>query len=110
MVAGEINDFKCIFINVYAPNNGSDRVELFRKLQSDNDSCIIMGGDWNCTTNFLLDRNREEPYPRSSNTLQNIIKEFELMDVWRNMNKRFRQYTWVKILDSTVTGARLEYI
>lgn len=52
MVAGEINDLKVIFINVYAPNNGSDRVEVFRKLQSalrkcDNDSCIIMGGDWN---------------------------------------------------------------
>jgi len=67
MVAGEINDLKIIFINVYAPNNSSDRVEVFRKLQSalrncDNDSCIIMGGDWNCTTNFLLDRNREESY------------------------------------------------
>lgn len=50
MVIEEINELKIIFINVYAPNNGSDRVELFRKLQNairkcDNDSCIIMGGD-----------------------------------------------------------------
>lgn len=106
MVAGEINDLKVIFINVYAPNNGSDRVEVFRKLQSalrkcDNDSC---------TTNFLLDSNREESHSPSSNALQNIIKEFELVDVWRNMNKRIRQYTWVKILDSNVTGARLDSI
>ncbi len=30
--------------------------------------------------------------------------------MWRNRNQLIKQYTWVKILDSTVTGARLDRI
>lgn len=58
IVKAEIKGIVCLFVNVYAPNKGPDRVELFKKLQDtlrqqNDDICVIMGGDWNCTTNFL---------------------------------------------------------
>lgn len=67
-----------------------------------------MGGDWNCTTNFVWDRNVEEPHLQSSNMLLKITQELELNDVWRNMNQTTKQYTWIKILDSIVTGTSLD--
>ncbi len=69
-----------------------------------------MGGDWNCTTNFVLDRNGEEPHSLSSKILLKITQELDFIDVWRNINQLTKQYTWVKILDSIVTGARLDRI
>ncbi len=72
--------------------------------------CVIMGRDWNCTTNFVLDINGEEPHSQSSKMLLKITQELELIDVWRNINQLIKQYTWVKILDSTVTRARLDRI
>lgn len=30
------------------------------------------------------------------------------MDVWRDRNQMVKQYTWIKMLDSSVTGARLD--
>ncbi len=68
MVIVEIKELKFLFINVYAPNVGLQRIELFGRLKTeiikhvDEGMCVIMGGDWNCTTNFVLDRNGEEPH------------------------------------------------
>lgn len=48
--------------------------------------CIIVGGDWNCTTDFTIDRNDEEPYNQSSLVLSKIMNKNELVDVWRIRN------------------------
>ncbi len=116
MVIVEIKELKFLFINVYAPNVGLQRIELFGRLKTeiikhvDEGMCVIMGGDWNCTTNFVLDRNGEEPHSPSSKMLLKITQELDFIDVWRNRNQLTKQYTWVKILDSIVTGARLDRI
>ncbi len=116
MAIVQIKELKFIFINVYAPNIGLQWIELFGKLNTeirkhvDEGILVIMGGDWNCTTNFLLDRNGEEPHSQSSKMLLKVTQELDLIDVWRNRNQLMKQYTWVKILDSIVTGARLDRI
>ncbi len=66
-----------------------------------------MGDDWNCTTNFIVDRNGEEPHNQSSMQLLKIINEFDL-DLWRSRNIGVRQYTWLKVSDNQVSGARLD--
>ncbi len=60
MAIVEIKELKFLFINVYAPNVGLQQIELFGRLKTeiikhvDEGMCVIMGGDWNCTTSFVL--------------------------------------------------------
>lgn len=74
----------------------------------DDNVCMVIGGDWNCTTNFIVDRNGEEPHNQSSMQLLKIINEFDLIDLWRSRNIGVRQYTWLKVSDNQVSGARLD--
>lgn len=109
----EIEGITFVLINVYAPNNGLERVVFFMELRSviqkfDDTVCMIIGGDWNCTTNFLVDRNGEEPHNQSSMQLLKIINEFDLIDLWRSRNIGVRQYTWLKVSSNQVSGARLD--
>ncbi len=68
--------------------------------------CLVIGGDWNCTTVFTFDRNGEEPYSQSSVTLSKNMHE--LTDVWRTRNIGVRQYTWLRVCDDRICGARLD--
>ncbi len=102
-----------VLINVYAPNNGPERLRYFLKLRNaiqkiDDNVVTIIGGDWNCTVDFITDRNGEEPHHGSSFVLSNILKEFELIDIWRRRNIGIKQYTWLKVSNSGVSGARLD--
>lgn len=102
-----------ILVNVYAPNNGSERITFFTKLSDDvgkydDGVCLIFGGDWNCTIDFTVDRNGEEPHNQSSVLLSKVINNFQLTDVWRIRNEGVRQYTWIKVSDNIVSGARLD--
>jgi len=79
IVRAEISNLVFLFVNIYAPNIGADRVQLFKKIdfflkQQQDDDFIVMGGDWNCTLNFTLDRNGEEQHAQSSFCLDSIIK------------------------------------
>ncbi len=63
-----------MLVNVYAPNNGLERIRVFDQLHKalkkfDDNIWLVLGGDWNCTINFLIDRNGEEPHSRSSESL-----------------------------------------
>lgn len=102
-----------VLVNIYAPNNGPERKDLFMKLRDavqkyDESVCLVIGGDWNCTTDFIVDRNGEEPHSQSAATLLSFIHEFQLIDVWRTRNTGVRQYTWLKVCDDRVSGARLD--
>ncbi len=114
-VRAEIQDVSFCFVNIYAPNQGPGRVELFQTLQGflrqcDQGECVVTGGDWNCTTDFMLDRTGEEPHLLSSTSLAQVISESGLVDVWRVKHLRGRQYTWVKVSDGRVSAARLDRV
>lgn len=60
IVRAEIRNFHFLFVNIYAPNIGEDRVQFFfiklkhfLKQQQDGD-VIVLGGDWNCTLDFAF--------------------------------------------------------
>lgn len=60
-----------IFVNIYAPNRSADRIILFKRLNEyltnvNADDFLIVGGDWNSTVDFTLDRNNTEPDFESS--------------------------------------------
>ena len=97
VIRAEIEGFYFGFINVYAPNQGVDRIEAFKKIhsylqQSNQNECVVMGGDWNCTTNFTTDRTGEEPHLPSSFKLVQLISELNLVDAWRNKHPQDKQY------------------
>ena len=102
-----------IFINIYTPNVGAERIALFEKLNQEllnlaaSDVCIVIGGDWNCALNFTVDRNGEEPHPKSANVLMQLLSRYDLYDVWREQHLNVRQYTWLKSAHGRVCAARL---
>lgn len=97
---------------VYAPNGVGHDGEFFFSILTDllkqcsNDGNIIMGGDWNCTENFIVDRTREEPHFQSSSQLSKIIRETKLLYMWLIKNPQVRRYSWVKVVDNRVSAAR----
>ena len=61
MVRAEIGEVVFCFINVYASNQVLERLDIFKKLkevlqQCGQGECVVMGGDWNCTVNFEMDK------------------------------------------------------
>lgn len=69
-----------------------------------------MGGDWNCTLNVTMDRNGEERHPQAVDVLTRLVREYNLIDIWREKNKNVKQYTWVKVNDRRVSAARLDWL
>lgn len=113
MVKAEVKNQLFVFINIYAPNKGSDRSDMLRKLEEflkSNvlDGVLIIGGDWNCTLNFLLDRNNEEPHPVSASLLKSITIQNDLVYIWRDRNKDMKQFTRTKVSQGRISVARLD--
>lgn len=68
---------------------------------------LVVGGDFNCTVDPLLDRNHPEPHAASRKSLKSMIETHELCDVCRNFNEKTRQYTWSHSKDNVLSLARL---
>jgi len=51
--------------------------ELMKYLQDNN---VIIGGDFNCTVDHILDRNHEEPHPGSADVFKSLINRHNLVD------------------------------
>lgn len=95
-IRAEIHNMNFIFVNIYAPNSGIERIRLFSKLepflrQQHGGDFVVFGGDWNCT----LDTNEEEPHQVSATCLARLVNNFHLSDVWRENNPLVQQYSWV---------------
>lgn len=102
-----------MFVNVYAPNSGAERIKVFLNCQSmlgkyDKNACLVLGGDWNCTLDSALDRNGEEPCPFSATGLNDVVSSFDLCDVWRSQHPVEKQYTWCKSSSDYISFARLD--
>lgn len=114
VVVVEIEKVPFSFINVYAPNSGPERVFFFEQLRDEllilRLNNIIMGGDWNCTLQFTMDRMNIEPHPKSSASLNSMVGHLDLCDTWRLQHPGDRQYTWCRVNDNTVSAARLDRI
>ncbi len=72
-----------MLVNVYAPNNGLERVRVFDQLHKvlqkfDDDIWLVFVGDWNSTIYFLFDRNGEESHSLSSESLSNTMEKYDL--------------------------------
>lgn len=112
-VVAKIDEQEVVLINVYAPNGDREKIVFFNKLEEvvadcDSSRMVIVGGDFNCTENFVIDRNHGEPHARSATTLTRVVQAQELVDIWRTQHPVARQYTWRKINQNQVSMARID--
>ena len=112
-VRADFGKVKMVFINLYAPTVGSERLDFYDVLsdvikQCHPDEFLFLGGDFNCTENPKMDRNHPEPHVASKNCILKLSEAHELSDVWRVFHKSHRQYTWVHTKDNLLSMARLD--
>ena len=95
ILKAEINDKMYVLINVYAPNKDANIIiflnNLLMTMQKNNfveEENIIIGGDFNCPPNPILDKKGGLLIPGKSvlTTIENLQEEFDLVDIWRVKN------------------------
>ena len=89
-------DFR--FISVYAPTNGSERIEFFNNFDGYlvTRRKLIVGGDFNCLLDLKQDKCGGNPNlgDTGSPQLRQLLTRFQLVDIWRKQHPHERQYTW----------------
>lgn len=87
ILRGQINGVCLILANVYGLN--WDDEAFFKKvlfsLPDLNSNQLILGGDFNCCLDPLLDRSSSRPcaQSKSSRTIQLFMEQYAISDVWR---------------------------
>lgn len=98
MVIGSVGGSKITLLNLYAPNE--DCPQFFKNIASliaeKSEGMILVGGDFNCTLKAAVDRLPAHNGPKSkkSCSLNTMIKELGLVDVWRQLHPREKDFTF----------------
>lgn len=107
----ELNGTKFRIINVYCPNELHDRLETIQALNA-LILCgweVVTGGDFNCIVN-KKDRSSSSTtdvkLDSSSYALTNMIKDQNLIDVFKTMNPPTPGFTW----SNGRTSSRIDFL
>ena len=97
IVKAKYEKYTAVFINIYAPVVGQDRVRVLSTLNDFTETCnsddyLYLGGDFNGTQNDRFDRNHVEPHRQSQRVLSSLIETHDLVDLWRELHDTERQY------------------
>lgn len=107
LVTGTINCFLLVLLNIYAPNFDCPDIfyKIFKLVAEYNTHNIIIGGDFNCYFDPQLDRSSNKPPPplNSVPALNNLVKSFNLVDIWRLQHPLERQYSLFSPVHGTFT-------
>lgn len=60
------------------------------------------------TTDFTLDRNREEPHPQSTMALEGLIFSAIWLMCGGGKKQGIKQFTWIKVTDTWIIAARFD--
>ena len=89
---------KVTLINVYGPNvdDSSFFSYVLEQLAHFDCESIIWGGDFNCVLDLNLDKKggRQTAHYNSVNCINEIMDEFNLVDIWRLKNPNLSMFTW----------------
>ena len=110
----QIEDQKITLINIYAPNE--DCPKFFQKISDiielavGQGNEIILGGDFNLWLSKHLDKHGTaiNTHPKATVQVQNIIKKYQLLDIWRFYHKNENKYTRRR-LNPDLVASRLDY-
>ena len=99
IVSGKLFGTPIILANVYGPNwdNPQFFSRLIAKLPDINSHHLILGGDFNCVLDPVLDRSRagtQINISKSGEVLLSFLNDYRLQDPWRSSNPTTRQYSF----------------
>lgn len=98
IVAGVLNSMPITFVNIYAPN--FDDPSFFQKvcnaIPNISDTNLIIGGDFNCTLDPLLDKQYSKSLQKSNSSayLNMMINNLNLVDIWRLTHPTDKEYSF----------------
>ena len=94
----DTEDSKLQLLNVYAPCPVGERAAFFQTLPPHirGGVATIIGGDFNCITNLFLDKLGGDSQAGSTalEALTDLLKDFNLSDIFRSMHPSARKFTW----------------
>lgn len=98
LVTGMIASQYFTFLNLYAPNY--DDPAFFRKvfnlLPSQTDTHFIVGGDFNCILDPVLDKFpvRSDPSLNSTSVIKHLSESLDIVDIWRLQHPADKEYSF----------------
>ena len=104
-------DKKCTLINIYGPNR--DKPNFYTQISKDieelSNENIIIGGDFNLVLDFESDTQGYITLnnPRARERVLELCNEFNLIDIWRELNMENKEFTWRK--PNGTKKARLDF-
>ena len=107
----EIQNHLYVLVNYHAPNDKQGQLctlnEVSDKLKTidcDADTRLIWRGDWNCILNKSLDAmgGASSLKKESVKLIQNLMNDFNLVDVWRLHNPTYNKFSWRRTKPVTV--------
>jgi len=116
ILKAEIKEKIYVLINIYAPSKDKESFKFFSDLLAmlknenlDEEENIIIGGDFNCPLNTILDKKGGILTPRKSvvSIINSIQDYLDLIDIWRVKNPNTKSYTWSQ--NSPLIFCRLDY-
>ena len=111
-----LNGEQALLVNVYGPNRDSQLSSFYQNLLThilekgfDTIDNIIIGGDFNCPLNPIVDKRGGNLIPRQSviNSIGYLQSELDLHDIWRIKNPTLRSFTWSQ--SEPLIFSRLDY-
>ena len=94
----EESDSKLQLLNIYAPCPIGERAAFFETLPAHIGRGIptIIGGDFHCISNLYLDKKGGDSQEGSTafKALTDLLKDFNLSDIFRSMHPSARKFTW----------------
>ena len=103
VVKGKIHDEEYSIVNIYVPNSNTCACNCYVNLQKvllefgiSQEDCIIVGGDFNCPFNPLLDKKGGILISCSGviQAIEGLEEQFCLHDIWRIKNPEVQSFTW----------------
>lgn len=82
---------------MYAPNFDDPTffTKIFNLLSDFTDSHVIVGGDFNCVLDNVLDRSAQiSQLPSASIVLNSLMSSMNLVDIWRLIHPTGRDYSF----------------
>lgn len=111
IVSGKLYNAKVVFANVYTPNldNVGFFEHFFSSLPDLSSYFLILGRDFNCWMNPVLDRSSSNPslMSKSASLIQPFLSDYGIPDVWRCLNPYRRDYSFFSHVHHTFS--RIDY-
>ena len=109
-VEAKINGVKVNICNIYGPNKEDpDFFHKINKMMGEiDDGHTIIGGDYNQVQDGILDRtSATTSIPRDRRAIHLMMRDLGLVDIWRLVHPRDREYTFISGVHKT--QSRLDY-